>query len=290
MIKKIFIVFVVLQLILIKSCVERVDIELESSYKRLVVYGVITNEAKHHTVKLSSTTDYFYNAESPAVTGAIITLTFNDSTITFSEKPESSGIYQTNLVMRGIPGTQYKLQINGVDINNDGTDEVYTSVSTMPGFSKADSIQLQKFFTPFFSGYQVILFSPDPPERNWYNYKLFRNGEALNKKLSDYSVQPDEFVNNGYISGFPVGFLDDDDEDEFILPGDSVSLEVNSITEEYFNFIVDAQNEIFGNNPLFSGPPANVSTTIDNDAVGIFTAYSLDRISVIVGIPDIIAN
>jgi hypothetical protein len=52
----------------------------------------------------------------------------------------------------------------------------------------------------------------------------------------------------------------------------------------------EAQSEIFGNNPLFSGPPANVSTNLENGAVGIFTAYSIERVSKIIPSPAVPAN
>ncbi len=66
------------------------------------------------------------------------------------------------------------------------------------------------------------------------------------------------------------------------MPGDTVTLELNSIDQAYYDFVGDAQLEIWGNNPLFSGPPANVRSNIDNDAIGIFTAYSIERASAIV--------
>ncbi|MGC9341509.1 MAG: DUF4249 family protein, partial [Bacteroidales bacterium] len=80
-------------------------------------------------------------------------------------------------------------------------------------------------------------------------------------------------------------FLVDSKADEKLEPGDTVTFEANSITEEYYNFLVEAQSESFGQNPLFSGPPANISSNVSNGALGFFTAYSLTRSSRIV--PDI---
>jgi len=263
------------------SCTEIIDIELDSTFTRLVVYGEITTDLLQHEVELTRTTDYFFNEGPPPVINASVSISFNDSTVLLEEKDGSPGVYRIPFPYQGIPGTRYVLNISGVDIDEDGTDEEYTAESIMPLIEEADSIQLQKFITPFFSGFQVLLYSKDPEGPNWYNFKILRNGELLNQRISDYTVQPDEFVKNNYIFALPVGFLNDDDEDELILPGDTVSLEINSLTKDYYDFVVDAQSEIFGNNPLFSGPPANVSSNISNNGKGIFAAYSIQRVNVI---------
>ena len=279
------ILIILLALLVGRGCTEIVDIELDSTYARLVVFGTITTDSIAHSVELTRTTDYFYNETPPAVSDAIVSISFNDSVIFLQENQESPGKYYLPAPMKGIPGTTYHLEITGVDIDEDGEEETYGASAVMPTFSKADSIGLLRFFSSPISGYQVLLYSADPPERNWYKYRISVNEKLLDPRLSDYTVQPDDFVNNNYIFGLPIGFLSDDDEDEQLLPGDIVQLEINSISETYYNFIVEAQGEIFGNNPLFSGPPANVSTNIDNNAVGIFTAYTVDRVEALVRPP-----
>ena len=261
------------------SCTEVIDIELDSTYSRLVVYGVITTDSAVHSVQLTKTTDYFFTQEPPVVSDAIVEVTFNDKTYLLEETSIRKGVYAFPTAFKGEIGTTYDLTINGVDIDEDGIEETYTASTTMPEIADPDSLTLQKFITPFFSGYQLAFWSPEVVGRNWYNFQLVKNSTNLNSRLSDYSVQPDDIAFDGYIKGFPVGFLDDEEEDEAVIPGDTITLKVSSITRQYYDFITQAQNEIFGNNPLFSGPPANVSTNLDNNAQGIFTAYSIRRIS-----------
>lgn len=267
------------------SCTEIVDIELDSTYTRLVVYGTITTDSLHHEVELTTTSDYFFSEAPPPVDDATVTVSYEGTTMTLQTTPERPGTYFFPEAARGVPGMQYDLLIEDVDIDQDGISETYSASTVMPGILPPDSISVQQFISPFFSGYQVAIWSPDPPGVNYYNFKLWRNNELLNKRLSDYTVQPDDLFQDNYIPGLPIGFLNDDDEDEVVVPGDTVTLEVNSITEEYYNFITEAQNEIFGNNPLFSGPPANVSTNLENGAVGIFTSYSIERVSKIIPVP-----
>ena len=71
-------------------------------------------------------------------------------------------------------------------------------------------------------------------------------------------------------------------DDEVLITGDTVTVEMNSIGTDYANFIWEAQSEVKGSNPLFSGPPANVKGNIDNGATGFFAAYSVSRAYTIV--------
>lgn len=267
------------------SCTEVVDIELDSTFTRLVVYGTITTDSVRHEVQLTATTDYFFSEAPPSIANATVTVSFGNTSLNLETTPERPGIYLFPEAIRGVPGVQYDLLIEGVDVDQDGVTETYSASTTLPVIAPPDSISVQKFISPFFSGYQVAIWSPDPPGAHFYNFKLWRNSTLLNRRLSDYTVQPDDLFQDNYIPGLPIGFLDDDDEDEAVLPGDTVTLELNSITEEFYNFITEAQNEIFGNNPLFSGPPANVSTNLENGAVGIFTAYSIARVSKVIPVP-----
>ncbi len=262
---------------LLGSCTEVIDISLDSSYSRLVVFGEITTDSLPHEIQLTRSTDYFYNQPPPVVSNANVILSFDDKSLTLIEDPERPGHYVPPVAFRGVSGTLYELRISNVDIDEDGIGETYNASSRMPRPGSIDSIALEKIIAPFFSGYQVLLYGSDPPSLEWYNYKLSRNGIPLNANLADYTVQPDEFVVNGRIYGLPVGFLNDDDEQEAVAPGDTILLEVNSITEEFYDFITEAQNELFGNNPLFSGPPANVKSNIDNGALGIFTTCNITR-------------
>lgn len=263
----------------LESCTEIIDIELDSTYRRLVVYGEITTDSLHHQVELSASSDYFYNQPAPRISGALVELEFEEELIVLEEIDTLPGIYRAPVAFKGIPGVSYKLSISQVDVDEDGVNEEYLAESTMPGALLLDSINLSYFKSPFASGYQVLLYALDPPSREWYNFKIWKNSDLLTDTLIKYSVQSDDFFNGNYIFGLPVGFLSDDEPREALQEGDTVTFELNSIDQEYYNFVTDAQLEIFGNNPLFSGPPANVSSNIKNGGQGVFTAYSIERIS-----------
>jgi hypothetical protein len=270
-------------LALLLSCTEVIDIELDSTYTRLVVEGTVTTDSLRHGVRLSATSDYFSNEKAPAISGAEVKIEYDGNVVRLTENDTVPGFYQTPTAFRGEIGTTYRLQISGVDADGDGNTETYHAESTMPGGVRLDSVSLKYASTFFASGYEVYMYALDPPTRDWYNIKFWKNSDLLTDTLIKYNAQSDEFYNGSYLFyGLPIGFYNDEYPREILEEGDTVTLELNSITEFYYNFVVDAQLEIIGNIPLFSGPAANIRSNLDNGARGCFTAYSIERSSVLV--------
>jgi hypothetical protein len=265
------------------SCTEIIDIELDSTYRRLVVFGTVTTDSVRHQVELTTSSDYFSNRPSPRVTGAVVEIAFNDTTLLLEEDDSARGLYLTPYAFRGVPGTTYELHISQVDVDGDRVYETYHAASTMPGGVQLDSISLNHFQSFWWSGWEVHMYALDPPTRDWYGIKIWKNSDLLTDTLIHYMVFPDDFYNGGYLYyGYPLAYLSDSAERERVFPGDTVTLELNSIDKNYYDFIGDAQWEIIGNNPLFSGPPANIRSNVDNEGQGIFAAYSIERASVVV--------
>jgi hypothetical protein len=263
------------------QCTERIEIEVDSSYTRLVVEGYISTDTLQHSVRLTTTSDYFYNQPAPDVTGAIVTISDGDSTTYLSESEDHPGLYLTHSGYYGIPGKTYTLTVSHVDVNKDGVYEEYTASSELRPINKVDSIQLEPLTGNYYNLFQILVFALDPPVKDFYAFKVLKNRILLTDSLQELIVEDDIFFNGNYIYGAPSQFLDQTKKDEIIKPGDTVTFEINGITEEYYNFILEAQSEIFYQTPMFSGPPANISSNISNGAIGFFTAYSVDRCSIV---------
>lgn len=277
------IVALLLPVLVTLSCTEIVEIDLDTTYTRLVVEGGVTNDSIHHQVQLSLSRDYFYNQAAPRVSNAVVHLEFEDISLLMEEHDNIPGLYLTPYAFRGTIGTTYSLSIDQVDVDEDGTYESYNASSTMPGGVELDSILLNYSSSVYGNGWEVYMFALDPPSKDWYGMRFWKNSELISPKLIDYSIQTDDFYNGKYLFyGIPIAYYSDDETEEQLFPGDTVSLELHSIERDYYNFVGDAQLEIFGSNPLFSGPPANIRSNIDNGASGAFTAYSVYRASAIV--------
>lgn len=263
------------------NCTERIEVNVDSSYTRLVVEGYVTTDTAAHWVRLSTTSDYFYNQPAPSVRGAIVSIDDGDQVHFLAESDTIAGMYYTSVDFHGIPGKTYTLNIRNVDIDGDGTTEDYSASSPLNPVNHLDSITL-KYFNAFgFTGYEVQLYAWDPPSRDWYSFKLHKNGVLITDTLYELLVENDEFFNGNYTHGITAQFLINDKPEEVVEVGDTITFEINGITEEYYNYIIEVQSQIYTQSPLFSGPPANIRTNLDNDAIGFFTAYSVNYASTI---------
>ncbi len=266
----------------ISSCTEVIDIELENSYARLIVFGEISTDTTRHTIRLTRSADYFYNLPAEGVSGAIVRIYDGVSEIQLVENELEPGSYLTDEDYYGVPGRSYSLTIHNVDINKDGAIETYSATSSLPFLAEPDSIRLNYARYPFFQGNEILLFARDPAEtEDFYAFKVLKNGIQQIDSLPEIIVQSDILFNGNYTNGISVQYLDDDKPGEKVFPGDTIVFEMYGITADYYNFIIQAQTALFGSNPLFSGPPANVSTNLTNGAVGFFAGVNVRRVGVV---------
>lgn len=267
-----------LPLFLLEQCTEKIDIKLANNQPHLVVEGMITNEATVKTIRLSTTTNYFFTNVAPAVSQAKVSLNDETTTITLIENPANSGIYMTPAIYIGIPGKKYTLNIELQNAING--QKVYSANETMPKSYIPDSVKML-FHTDWGKdGYwETQLFLQDPPEVNFYSFRGYRNDTLVTDTLSKVGMSDDKFYNNRYVKGMPTIFWNQEHKSEKINVGDRIRLQVGSITKEYYTFLEELRLEVEPKNPLFSGPSANVSTNISNGAYGYFSVCAMSYVS-----------
>lgn len=259
----------------ITSCTEDIDLELNNGYERLVVEGSLTNEAKIHEIKLSKTASYFSELQTQMVSNAEVSITDGTNTFILTENPDKPGIYQTEPDVKGIPGNTYTLNINNAEINN--KVENYTATCDMHEIASMDSIQLEHMKK--YKLYFVNVYAKDPAAtKDYYLFNVYLNGNLYSDTISEQIVQSDDFFNGNYTYGITSQILYDND----VEIGDTITFELAGITREYYNFILELQTESGFSIPLFSGPPANVSTNVSNGGLGFFSVYSVSKASTIV--------
>jgi len=278
--KSIFYILCLLTVFLLEQCTEKINIKLDNNQPHLVVEGMLTNEATVKTIRLSTTTDYFYTQVAPAVTQAKVTLNDNKTSVTLIENPANSGIYITPSIYTGIPGTKYTLNIELQSAISG--QKIYSAIETMPKAYSPDSIQM--LYHPDWGKngfWETQLFLQDPPEDNFYSFRAFRNDILVTDTLSNVRISDDKFYNNRYVRGMPTVFWNQEHPSEKINVGDRIRLQVGSITKEYYTFLEELRLEVNPKNPLFSGPSANVSTNITNGAYGYFSVCAMSYVSTI---------
>lgn len=261
------------------SCTERIDIELDDTYARLVVDGAISTDTMEHVVRLSKTSSYYYNQPAPAITGANVSIT--DGHVTYHLTETKPGIYKTEATVFGIAGNTYTLNIKLAEAVGNHTE--YSANSTIYPIAPLDSINLQFHEDWANEGiWEIKCYVLEPPTVDFYRFLVLKNKTMVTDKLDEWLVSDDKFYNGNYTNGLPVGYLDQADGDEAVAPGDTVGVELNNIGKDYFTFISTAQLELFGSNPMFGGPPANIAGNINNGGFGYFAAYSVARAKAIV--------
>jgi hypothetical protein len=273
-----FYIFAVLVLTVF-SCTERIDIDPGEGFTRLVVEGSISTDMKVHTVFLSTTAGYFSNKPIPKVSGALVSI--SDGNFTYKLRETSPGIYQTNPGIFGSSGHLYTLYIK-LSSPVGGYSE-YSGSSKISPPVVLDSIRLK--FNPAWSEkgiWEVKGFFLDSSGSDFYRFLIFKNGKAITDTLSDWYVTDDQFFDGKYLNGTTLAWLQQDQADETLKTGDTITAEVHVIEKEFADFIRAARFNLSGSNPLFSGPAANVKGNLNNGAIGFFSAYSVSRARVVV--------
>lgn len=264
------------------SCTERIDINLDESAVRLVVEGTITTDTISHRILLSKSSSYYFNQPPEMVSGASVIISDGNNAFILTEA--SPGVYQTAPTVYGVPGKTYTLDIKLGSQIGGFTD--YTASSTLHGVVQMDSVGLAFHHDWSTEGmWEVKCYVQDPSTTDFYRFLVSKNGTMLSDTLDNWFVTDDRFINGYYVNGATVAYLDQASKEEKLSKGDIVLVELNNIGEEYASFIWEAQSEIRGSNPLFSGPPANVKGNINNGAIGFFAAYGVSRSLTTVPVP-----
>ncbi|MCF8233184.1 MAG: DUF4249 domain-containing protein [Bacteroidales bacterium] len=260
------------------SCTERIDIELDDTYTRLVVEGYMTTEANQNYIRLTKTTSYFYGEQPPAVRGATVIVSDGDTSWQLTER--AKGIYRFDPPVAGKVGKVYTLNIVLAEALSEQTE--YTASSRINPINEIDSIAVA--FRNNWNFWEVKCYAQDPPSTEFYMFRILKNGMMVTDSIDEVMVVDDVLYNGSYTNGIGIGWLDERRADERLRIGDTVEVLMSSITEGYTDFVWTLQEESGYQNPLFGGPPANVQGNISNGALGYFAAYSNTRASTTVNV------
>ncbi len=272
-------VILISSVLILSSCTERIDIEVGTTYTRLAVEAYITPIEGRQWVKLTKTADYFSNVKPEGVSNAQITVDVGNSTLNFTEDTLQPGLYIAPDVFVGVPGVEYFLRIElSEEING---EKSYQAIETMPyPAENIDSIGLE--YLPQWEIWMVKLYALEPPTEDFYMFNGYVNGKIITDSVSRKNISDDRLFNGNYTSGATVMVVRDNEIEE----GDIFTLELSNITKSYAEYMSQLQTELQPNDPLFSGPPANVSSNITNDAVGYFACYPSKFSSTIAKVTD----
>ncbi len=251
------------------GCSERMDLELNDSYARLVVEATLTDQANQQVVRLTKTAPYFTEQPSSGVENALVTL--RDEENAWLLEQLGPGEYITPDGFRIKSGKTYHLEIdhNGI---------LYEAFSKTPAAVPIDSLGFRPH--PWLSDhYEMIIHFQEPGEtRNFYKWKIYHNEKLLTNIPNKMPFSDDEALNGRYISA-PIYIFQP--EDGIPQPGDTIRTEMYSITEGYFDFMIAMRRYQGATGGPFTGPPANIPSNFSNGALGFFLTAGVSQQSLV---------
>lgn len=258
------------------GCEEVIHPELELADPILVVDAWLTHESVEQQIKLTRTQPYFESALPTGVSGASVQVTDQNGKV-YSFTETEAGVYSwlpAGNETFGEIGLTYNLQ---VIFNN----EIFLAESKLGVVPPVDSITF--FVTEggqlFPDLYQAEFWAVDPVESgNAYWIKTYKNGQLLNKPSEMLTSFDGGFSKGSGFNGADfippirrgINPFDEDEDGSFKSPylvGDSVYVEILSITEATFNFLYEVSlqtNRPGGFGELFATPLANVKSNVHN--------------------------
>ena len=239
-------ILLILFSIILISCEEIIEIDLNSSDPKIIIEANLTNSVKHNFIYITESTDYYNPDPYKTLSGAEIFLKDEGGeTITFEEV--SPGKYQ-NKELNIQQQSQYNIEVNLMG-------QKYTSTSFAPEIIEIDSLGYKLESRPFNKDKQFL-------ELHVY-----------------FQDNPDRLTNGNMIDFFFFNF----DNDEEFNSGDIIEVELHSIDEQtylYFNTLRKALARSSGG-PFGSTAPANPINNWSNDALGYFSTFTYSSDSII---------
>ncbi len=255
------------------SCTERIDIELDETFARLIVEGNLTNDTMAHTVYLSETSSYYYNQPAPKVSGAQVRI-IDDLGNTVDLSETETGIYKTPEDYYGVIGRTYELRI---DLEKEiGGSKIYEASSKLVNVEAMDSIRME-FNSKFGDdGFWIVkLYALDPSGiDNFYIFNVYKNSELMTDTLDKVSFTDDKLFDGNYTFGIGISYFNNSYDNQSFKMGDTVVLQMGGITKPHYTFLSNMSEATSFQNPLFGGPPANVVGNISGSGFGFFSAHS----------------
>ena len=257
-------------LFIFSACTEKIDLELNDSYARLVVEATITDRDDNHRIVLSKTASYFHNDQSPMVDDAEVHISSGD--YRWQLLPHAPGQYIASEKFAAQVGETYHLEIL-----YDGRR--YRASSLMRPVAAIDSLSVRPH--AWLPGHKELLvhFQEPVETEDFYMWKVYLNGENLTNSALRVRMAADDLTNGQYLHYPFYTFRPDDGPLE---AGDHIRVEMYSISEAYYLFLVAMRRNQGATGGPFAGPPANIPSNIDNGALGFFLAASVSEAELVI--------
>lgn len=264
--------------IIISACTERIDIALDSSDSKLIVYGSITTDTMSHHVRLIKSVPFYSPTPPPPVSNATVYIMEGNSRYDLTEDANNPGYYYTSPDVFGKSGATYTLYIENVNI---GGVSSFRAQAQMPilleGYQTKYLDSINVSYNKNWDGWVVNGYAKEPQNmKNYYMFRVKINDALYSDSLNNLVLVDDKFFNGVSTDGVAFYFIPEKDT---LKVGSKVTLELCAITKDYYQYLNEALKASRPQFPLFSPPPANPITNLNYGALGYFSAYAVIRAS-----------
>lgn len=276
------------------QCTDVIAVEVEDVPEQLVIDAWINNLPQPQTIRLTLSQPYFDNAFAPPVTDADIAVTDDEQNVyPFTHEGDGNYVWTPGQgETLGDVGTEFTLGISW-----DG--DIYAATSEMRRVPLIDSLvtEFREEELGLPAGIYAEVFARDfSGTGDTYWIKAYKNGHFLNKPVELNIAYDAAFDAGSQVDGLvfitPIRELinripDPDGPDDFDVPpyapGDSIRVEIHSITREAFEFLKIARDQMNnGANAIFAIPLANpqgniIAVSTQAQALGFFCVSAVSR-------------
>ena len=251
--------------ILVFSCEEVIDIDLNSSDPKLVAEGLIEKNSVAY-VRLSYTTDYFTSEELEYEENATVILT-NKSGVSETLTYCGDGLYKGDSI-KGTIDDEYTMTIEENGNIYQAVSKLYPAVQI---YSVHYDKQENKGPGPEETNYKMVLtFSDDPLTDNYYLIK-FRVNDTL--ETDRYTLLKDYYYTTYNIIEYSTPIIEFEENDKVVIT-------VYSIDEDAYTYLNEL-NDLSGFSMSYS-TPYNAESNFGPDLLGYFMARSSTTVRTVV--------
>lgn len=270
------------------SCSEKYNFDFDNNEPILVVDGKITNQNGPYYVRLSESINKTV-ASDYSGTNANIAKPIEDATISITNSkgetenlkyigkkprtyPEDDGWYIIEN-MQGEIGQTYTLRI-------EWKGKIYTAMDKMPSVAEIEKIGFREKHLAAKNEYvniPLIYFNDPQDEKNYYLMYFSSGGFFGSNRNWVYSILDDKYL-EPYVDGLDVDDGQSPTGEDFYMninDGMEVSVYLESLSAEAYNFHKSIIDQFTADGGAFSPTPANPPSNISGGALGCFRASAV---------------
>lgn len=283
---------------LLWACEDTIDVDLPETDAPIAIDAWLYRKPEKQVISITRANTYFDQNKPQGLSGAVVTVTELSDTanpIVFTEEEAGQYVWKPAHAEDtfGTPGGQYRLDIELAGKNY----QAFSQINRVPAI---DSItwRLEPESAFMEESYFGEFWARDlAGEGDQYWIKAWKNGTLLTKPAEINIAYDAGISEDGNADGLVfiqpirdgINPFDLDDDDMLISPyelGDSVFVEINSVTADAFFFLQQVQIQTDrpgGFGELFATPLANVESNItssdpNENVVGIFCTSNVSSL------------